>query len=41
VADDAVYNAATRELTATVPKAHGFAVGDIVCTYHGGRRQRG
>jgi hypothetical protein len=30
MADDAVYNAATRELTVSVFKAHGFAVGDIV-----------
>jgi hypothetical protein len=29
-ADDVRYNAATRELTVTVPKAHGFVAGDMV-----------
>jgi hypothetical protein len=30
MADDARYNDANHELTVTVPKAHGFAVGDMV-----------
>src|ERR1700691_4004433 len=30
MADDVRYNNATRELTLTVPKPHGFAVGDMV-----------
>jgi hypothetical protein len=30
IADEALYNSAAHELIVTVPKAHGFAVGDVV-----------